>query len=908
MATPSESYMTLHGGMQASRSTIYTSDNSNTQNLIKIGDTIKISGTAKNNGVFTVTDISDGGASLNSDNPVYYILKGNSLIGETSPAGAPKIEVVRGSGDKLVALGGVDGADNVHVWSNNATSSYTTDDFDTSGWGEEAIQPTIDGDDAKYIYHFADEALRVCNTNLQNTTYIKWYGYIQRHQFAYAAVDASDSNKGSSLVFSEWQEHSNSLRSPKTTTGNLTLCYGTASHTATTATNYYTTSGSHPNIKSRGVAFLKQDGTSNLRLNGAHNATTEDFTFENTSQNVLDQSVLSEVISIGSATDSSDSLGTVPKEFMFCTKTSGEAGSTITYSRAYGGVLTGTAPYASFADQDIPIIERGVGFNIGVDDGSADGNWEAATYEFYQSFIYDGNQESIPVKMGNGASTVAAFTHAAAGGTALQVSVYADLAYSGRISGGRVYIRKQNSDDDLTLFVDIDIVKGVRTSLDGDHNNWTYETGKGYYVVADATGNSITPNIDTYNTINGFAPDVRFVSIGSKNESYQASVVAGRRTFIANVRTFGFTGELERHGDRIMYSEINKFDTFLPHNFIDVSKGDYGEYTALQVFADRLLAFKNNLVHIINIANPSPSNWYLEDTIKYHGVNFPYSVTRTEHGIAWVNDSGCHLYDGSKVTNLVEKKLGVTKSTFSNGDAHLNTGSSSESGSPPVAWFEIARGSSMKRDPIIGYDTISNVLIILRSPSDGSHNSNMAYVYDFDSNGWVYSNNLTLDNETSTNFVTDWNENLVMGINKTATTSDVSFVKYIDHAVSSGSYPNQEFVTKDIDFGTPSVIKKIYSVTMTYKSDKELQTPLKYAVDGTQSFASFTSNVTPQGNTGGAGFLESSSTWDVATFKPASPISCQSIQLRFDIPGSQPVVEVNDMTIEYRIIRNKMAS
>ena len=95
---------------------------------------------------------------------------------------------------------------------------------------------------------------------------------------------------------------------------------------------------------------------------------------------------------------------------------------------------------------------------------------------------------------------------------------------------------------------------------------------------------------------------------------------------------------------------------------------------------------------------------------------------------------------------------------------------------------------------------------------------------------------------------------------------------------------------------------------MTYKSDKELQTPLKYAVDGTQSFSSFTSNIIPQGNVGGAGYLENASTWDVATFKPASPISCQSIQLRFDIPGTQPVVEVNDVTIEYRIIRNKMAS
>jgi hypothetical protein len=904
VAVPTESYMKLTAGGDDTHSDIYDSGR------IKIGDTIKISGTANNNGVFFVSDVT-----VDSTN-VYFILKGNQIVSESSNTNRNlQIEVVRASGDKLVALGGADAADNVHVWSNNATTVYTADNFTTSGWGEEAIKPTIDGNNAKYIYHFVDEALRVCNVNELNTAYIKWYGYIQRHQFAYAAADVSDDAVGYSPVFAEWQDHPNILRPPRVT-GNLSYCYvnsddvgasdgtnptlGDDPHLFTDATNYYS--------EQRGVAIKKlNSGNSNspLEVNDtgaiAANLTDTDFNFQDADNNaILDQSILGEVINID------EDLGTAPREYLFCTKTSGAAGGGITYSRAYGGALSGTAP-DGYADEDGPIIERGIGFNVGVSDGTADGNWESATYEFYQSFIYDGNQESIPVKMGDGddGTNIAVGTHTAAGGKALRVSVYADLAYSGRISGGRVYIRKQNSDDDLTLLVDIDIVKGTRTSLDGDHNNWTYETGKGYYVVANATGNSVTPNIDTYNTINGFSPDVRFVSIGSRGESYKTSVVAGRRTFIANVRTFGATGELERYGDRIMYSEINKFDTFLPHNFIDVSKGDYGEYTALQVFADRLLAFKNNLVHIINIANPSPSNWYLEDTIKYHGVNFPYSVTRTEHGVAWVNDSGCYLYDGSKVTNLVEKKLGISRSTFSNGDDHSDN---TESGSPPVAWFEIARGSINTSNPMIGYDTMSNVLIIFRSPTDESLNSNMAYVYDFDSGGWVYSNNLFADSETCTNFVTDWNENLTMGINKTATASDVSFVKFINRTVSSGSYANQEFVTKDIDFGTPSVIKKIYSVTMTYKSDKELQTPLKYAVDGTQSFSSFTSNVTPQGNTGGAGYLESSSTWDVATFKPVSPISCQSIQLRFDIPGSQPLVEVNDITIEYRIIRNKMAS
>jgi len=857
--------MTLFGGTDDNNSTIYT-DGSNTQNLIKVGDNIKISGTVHNNGVFTVTAITTDGTD------VYYVLKGRGVVDESS-GGDPIIEVIRAPGDKLVALGDVDSAGGVDVWSNNATSSYSTKD---NGWTASAISPTIDGNDAQYIFHFADEALRVCNVNENNSSMIKWYGYIQRHQFSHK----------NGLMFSEWQEHPNALNPPKSS-GNFSYAYGTASHSGSTATNYYQ--------NNRGVAFLKKDGTSNLRLNGAHNATATAFTFENSSSaNVLDQSFTGEVISIGSETDGSDDLGDYPKEFLFCTKTSGSAGGTITYSRSYGGALTGTAPYANFADQDTPIINRGIGFNIGVDDGTAAGEWEAGTYEFHQTFIYDGNQESVPVEMGNGASTIAAFTHTSSGNLALQVSVYADLAYSGRISGGRIYTRLSASDDDLTLLVDIDIVKGIKTTIDGEYTAWTYQAGKGYYVVAPAGGNSMKPNLDSYNTLNGYPPDVKFMSIGGMNELYKASVIAGRRAFIANVKTFGFTGELEKFGDRLMYSEVGKFDTFLPHNFIDVSKGDYGEYTALETYADRLLAFKHSLVHIINIANPNPANWYLEDTVRYYGVTFPFSVTKTEYGCAWVNEAGCFLYDGNRVRNLVEKKLGISASS--------NSGAS--------AWYLHGRGSANNKAPMIGYDAMSNSLIVQRDPRDGSANTNQAYIYDFDSDGWVYNDVMFTDDETTTNFVTDWNNNLTVGINVDGDTSDVNFFKYLPIPASVGG---QEFTTRDIDFGQPGVIKKIYAVTMTYRSSHEQQTPLYVSYNGTQSFGTFSTgtNVSPQGNTGGAGYLESTAssgtTWDVATFTADSISSdVQSVQFKLDLPTAG-TFEVNDMTIEYRTITSKSA-
>jgi hypothetical protein len=272
--------------------------------------------------------------------------------------------------------------------------------------------------------------LRVCNINEQNTSLIKWYGYIQRQQF----------NNVNGLIFAEWQEHPNNLAPPKIASGLFTYVYGHTTHDGSdSAVSYYQNNRGVVRIKTSTVSA----STTNLRINGSHNTTTTSFTFENSdgSSDILDQASEGEVITIDEA------LGVLPKEFLFCKKTSGSSGDPITYSRSYGGALGGTAP-DSYSDQDTPIIERGLGFNIAVDDGTGDGDWEEGTYEFYQSFIYDDNQESLPVQMGNGAATIAVFNHAAAGQKSLRISVFADVAYNGRITGGRIYTRLSSTDDD----------------------------------------------------------------------------------------------------------------------------------------------------------------------------------------------------------------------------------------------------------------------------------------------------------------------------------------------------------------------------------------------------------------------------------------------------------------------------
>jgi hypothetical protein len=933
MPIPSTSYLKIVGGVTSTISTIFTS------NLIKVGDLIKVTGTAQNNGIFLVAQVVDNlnsGSALGSqitaetqdsditsgttivmdtaipnltagmsvtgtgvkagsfiasvtqtsdpatfelsdsvvttvpagetftfkDRDVYYVLKGTGITNESSAGSTdPTIRVIRSTGDKMCALGQRGTSTNaagVDIWSNNATTDYTSTN---NGWSNQKINPTLAGTNgAKYIYHFVDEVLRVCDTETTNTSIIKWFGYIQRNQF----------NHNLGLTFAEWQEHSSVLRSPETNSANLTIAFGHTTHATDTAGAYFNESSN----KSRGVARkLRNASDTALLLDGAVTTSTS-FVFDDGTNDVLDQNFAGELITINTDYD------VRPTEILFCTKPAAGLAPNVQYERNYGGIGSDT-----YSNNETPILRRGVGFNIGVSNGTADGDWEGLTYEFYQSFLYDGNQESVPVRMGDGAASISAFTHSQTAGKSMRVSVYADVAYTGRISGGRIYIREANTDNELALLVDIDIVKGVRTTIDGDHVAWTENASavdKGFCVIADATGNASKPNLDTYTTINGFAPDVKYVSLGGAGESYQASVVENRRTFIANVRVIGSSGELETFGDRIMYSEINKFDTILPHNFIDVSKGDYGVYTALESYADRLVAFKHNLVHIINIASPSPANWYLEETIKYSGVNKIFSVTKTKYGIAWVAEDGCYIYDGQRVTNLIKDKIAVSKASF------LGTGADK-------TWNAWYRGTANVKDPMIGYDSISNSLVIMRSPNDSSDNSDEGWIYDFDSDGWVFHDLIFTDSHLFSNFSTDWNNNLIVATNSSASDTTSDFKKFLPISLGNA---HQVFITKDIDFGEPGIIKKVYKVIVTYKSNGSVTTPFKYAIDGKQNFSG------GGGGTFTGNLADTSGAWDVVTLTPASTVQCQSIQIQFAATTSG-VYEFNDISIEYRYIRNK---
>ena len=233
--------------------------------------------------------------------------------------------------------------------------------------------------------------------------------------------------------------------------------------------------------------------------------------------------------------------------------------------------------------------------------------------------------------------------------------------------------------------VDIDLEKGLRSTLTSDYTAWNVsnigddqESGstierwlhlkvpQGAFHSRQAI-KSKRPSMETYQSINNFYPDIRRNSIGYLGEMYKCSTVGGERAWYGSVKLREGNGLLNRYGDRVMYSEYRKYDTIPGLNYINAAEGDSDDIIELKYFADRLFIFKSSSLHIWNVKHNEPSQWYPEQTIrKTGGIGHPCSVVSTTYGVVWANQHGCYYHDGQKVRNLINEKIRATETAYHN--------------------------------------------------------------------------------------------------------------------------------------------------------------------------------------------------------------------------------------------------
>tara|TARA_R100001594_G_scaffold21859_1_gene42347 strand:+ start:1915 stop:3117 length:1203 start_codon:yes stop_codon:yes gene_type:complete len=357
---------------------------------------------------------------------------------------------------------------------------------------------------------------------------------------------------------------------------------------------------------------------------------------------------------------------------------------------------------------------------------------------------------------------------------------------------------------------------------------------------------------------------------------WKTSALIGRRLYVGNVKLEEKDGKVRVLTDSIFKSKSNKFDSFTLDRRIDVAVGDGEEIIRLAGYADRLLQFKENTLHIINVTQGAE---FLEATHRFKGVSHHNAVCETDYGVAWCNTNGVYIYDGEQVSELLIKQ-------------GLRTISED-------TWNSFYKDE----ETMIGYIPKSKQLLVVRGISGA--NSGNIMVFDMITQSWTKGTARLEFSGTQhkTNLVNLWDGRLAFGYE--SDTNKITVVPW--KSASSEVINNYKVETKELNFGTESK-KKVIKVRLRYKggngandAETDVTTKVlpKYAIDGGSFEHSFQdengSNITD---------IPGSVNWaeiELYTTSNANNIRTFAIQLT-DV-SSQNVIEdfeINDMTIIFR--------
>ena len=755
----------------------------------------------------------------------------------------------------------------------DATSDTRIDICDESGaWSTDQIDLGTNAR-GQVIYHVADGGVRVCDTNIANTgNAVKFYGFVNASN---RWLDSSGSRQqvGGHYGANAWNTFDVKLSPPTSGVASGSLFDGTVSSGSTTSL-VATVSNSFADMDTeldKGTYYAVNDTDSTADL-------------------------------ISSRTNDT------------------------TLVTASGGADFGTGgeKYSIYPPS-------GTGFNLDFTVTGGAGSWTAGTYEFASSFVYDEVQESLLYEI---PGTFAISANDKLTCTVLGTEFVSSVNYNYRITGARFYCRISGSDDEWVLFGDVHLRFGSRPSLSGNYTHWVMPSmsGTNYYAYTQFV--SLSKNVDTYDSINGFSPDTPYISIGEDGEKYQSSVVANRRAFIAGVTRLNPAGSKVNKLDSIYYSEINKFDTFPSHNFIDIGVNDGDSFIKIESYADRLLAFKERTLYIINIGGGSDTQWFLESEHKNMGVGFHAAVVKTDFGIAWVNKGGLFFYDGGQVRNLQNKILDsdwsslVNSTSFTDGtcdtsntDATVTMDSTAKltpgmkvsgSGIPAGAkvlsitnatTFELTHNATGTNSnttltfsgnyTVLCYQPTNKHLLIIRECVGASSGSQTdCYMYDFNTNTFSYNTGITSTSKKLTNFIVDYKDNIAHAITDEIETYD-----------GETNVTTTLMQLKNDDFGLPDVVKKIYGVTVEYATGTNITSDglLYRSTDSSgNSSASFVGT-----NLSSVQLESTSDDLDVKRFTFSSPLSVASLQLQLKFNQVDTHI-VNRVSVEYKPIHKRV--
>jgi hypothetical protein len=764
------------------------------------------------------------------------------------------------TGDDYLALADSGGDANIEIY------SRVDDEGGGGGWGSAARIDLGSDSGMKAVYYYADGNLRVGDGAFNANNRVKWYGYIDRYFYGdgstgYGHGTPVGAAEDGWLVDKWYSANANLEPVP------IKSIFGF-------------TTGATPDASS--PISVDVDGKPSSYKNVAGTAkptASDDYVQMKVSWfagYILDRST-----TIGGF----DDFATIGDTLVFKNTDSGDNDDTYFTVQAstntvitFNESVTGTA-----ADDTVNCwnLSKSLWFDA-----------ENPNFEFAVSTLYDDIKQESPLAL---AGTIYGATGSEAG-SLTTIDILEGTQYHGfgelrfdfhvftyfasdttdgstglhdnypRVSGFKVYMRRENTST-WYLQAEIDITKGNKWFERGSYNMWDAASEMGS-DTAHCEGEYISSmrQIETYESETGFDQENVNIGFNANGLGFKTAVVTNRRAYVGNVTIKDESGIIHVKPDAILKSRVNSFDAFSIKDIIEATVNDGSDIVKLEEYADRLLEFKKDKMTLINI---SQSVEFLEDVFMHKGVAVPCAVTKTDYGIAWANENGCYLYDGKRVNDLLEKG-GVQIIKESEWSTFIGT------------------------TPMVGYIPKKRQIIVATSAGTGANNGDI-YLYDLVTKSWIRGDSKLTDNKIQTNFITDWNGDLVHA--HTSTTGTI--VKWDDTSVVTS---NLLFATKDMTFGQPGQRKKLHKVYITYKGDGS-SLVVKYAVDGetdSGDFYQFNTRDSPLSNFSTSAELKE---WHLAELKPTTSSEANNIySAKFHLSGTAGAgFEINDINVVFRM-------
>lgn len=510
--------------------------------------------------------------------------------------------------------------------------------------------------------------------------------------------------------------------------------------------------------------------------------------------------------------------------------------------------------------------------SLQITSNSTTGTWQATSYEFGMTYMYQGGQESkiVICKMYDHANTneVTYFDlptqqHWSGIKIRAQNGSGGGEDFDQRVTGCRWYVRKQGTGKRWRLFVDADFTKGGRINTFDNHNSAWARNSAGINSMAEITQIK-SPSIETYESLNGFTNSEFAVSFKDNGQTWGDATAINRRVFYTGVYYKDEDNNSKALHDRIFYSQPGRPDTIPTSNWVDLGINDGDVFIGLTSFANRILAFKRNTIYILNVTNPSPMGWALENVIENNGANSKSSICRTRYGVVWANTNGCYMWNGQGLPTELTTPIDV-----------------------PGTWSSDFTGCNIS----VGYDSISQQLVVSKTALSNSAVTDvdsLCYIYDMATKSWIRGTEMYWRHS---NFMNNQDGELcwVSHLNGGTQTNNTFNLEKWFTASGNTSGLNPSFTMKSDNFDSPGILKKFYSVLATIKTEGAAD--VKISFNG--------------GNTVTLSALDLDKP-TVKRFDLSTPVTSEKMQLKFDVVSTGGnYVEINDIALEYRQLRKR---